>query len=777
MSEHRKPINIKEYYTKSSKSSDDSYYLPCIQSELDRRITLIVESVVGSFLSGDNPESTSFRHVLNRVMVLLQMPLTFILCKQEGKDDSIYYRERYRFNNHPRDKLDIDRCLKECIDDKQKSGFFRLFGTPFYVIAIVIGKSDSGIRSFEVLERTSTPLTTDGLVAYQFEEILNEKRYVSYGRNFKNFITNSIKACIANYRIPLHKEKTCLCENGKYLHFLVRKSIRQLTLKNSDFILKKRIVLKTTADKLEKFKEKNRKPDIKIDALFEVEEIQKKMLLSNKDYGRVPRLTENGYLDRIFRKIRDNLAAITRLTNSTSHISIDSLKEKPAPANYVIFTRDYRENTPGKHYQRHGIYDYRVKIALCDKQKNDIREYLSRIKGQRENLASYETKLDRNFCDNFPKIAELAHELDDYFWSRIDSKDEDGNFSFFIKILEDYFGLQARSASDIVFVEGVIHFRRPFADGGIGRCFPKTALENIPASLSEIKDRRSEFGDIENDLIRMVICYYWFQGMTAKFEQNNNTELGIMLIPVEIGNRIWSVIGYFTSLYKVGENKDEIEMETNKEAWDINYHIFQDVHDRLKKDIRQSMAHCYRDMLAHYYSESIDPVNLKETFAGTSSEKQRIEKLETWINMKFGALTPFFSYDQVTLKIKEKEGGPAGKKVSVASDEKFTDPQNCHNITSSSSDSREDGAYLTHEYHCDIHTDVQNFFYPNAPVSSQQRKIDQNGNVPEKPYNFVNENDIKVRLTDSIVRKFWQLPKDNEPIEPPNSGRIESSDI
>ena len=167
-----------------------------IKPELDRRVQLVASSVMGSFLSGDDPEQTSIRHVLNRAMVLLQMPLTFIIC--EKIDDE--YVSYYKFNRHPRDQESLSNAFKNkpSITRPEIDGMpFQMFSTNYYLLPIVIGKNKDGTHNFYRLLRlkeNQTPLTADDLASYQLQQLLNGDLYKNYGASFAKLIKKSIES-------------------------------------------------------------------------------------------------------------------------------------------------------------------------------------------------------------------------------------------------------------------------------------------------------------------------------------------------------------------------------------------------------------------------------------------------------------------------------------------------------------------------------------------------------------------------------------------------------
>jgi hypothetical protein len=550
-----------------------------IKPELDRRVQLVASSVIGSFLSGDDPRTISFRHVINRVMVLTQMPMCFVLFKKE----SGILIEGVTFSHSSRNKAEVRKCIDAVSKDDSERDLFRLFGLDFYLLIISVGKQ-KGDYLFETLHplpeiqsgEEYIPKTARELAAYQLKRIFEVNQYASYGAYFKEKL---LQPCLDDAWNFSNQDKEV--DPTKLV-----KISNESTIEDSITVSERK------------------------DILEELEENLNTRLMSNKDVDVAVGLVGNGYFDRIFKKIHKNL-------NEVSAMGDDLLPAGSLPANYVIFLRDYAK---GHEYRRHfGLCNYRLRIALCDHQKE---EFVTRLKNLYDTYQTktekerfqYSATLDQRYAPE--GLAELAEDLDREFWRRLCETTEEGtNFSEFVKIMEGYFGDQSRSIADAVFDDGILFFRRPFADGGIGRCFESTAIGSnagYPKTFAEVENNPTKWRGIGTDLIRLVIGYYWYQGMVHHGGDHDDYELGIMLSPVEVGNRIWCVVGYFTNLYRVkvdsktGRELGVLNLQANTTAWNKNFHIFQEVNVRVKRELRHSLANCYKDMAAWFYSQIAD---------------------------------------------------------------------------------------------------------------------------------------------------------------------------
>ena len=69
-----------------------------LKRALEQQVQLGIEAIYAGVFAGPDPASVSFRHLLSRVMVALQVPVTFVLFKRvDGK-----LVPQYRANKHPR---------------------------------------------------------------------------------------------------------------------------------------------------------------------------------------------------------------------------------------------------------------------------------------------------------------------------------------------------------------------------------------------------------------------------------------------------------------------------------------------------------------------------------------------------------------------------------------------------------------------------------------------------------------------------------------------------
>ena len=152
---------------------------------IDRQIVLTVEAIWAGLHAGPDPQSVSFRHILNRIMILVQNPITFILFFEEvnGK-----LSRQYTFNKHPRHHRDINAQG----DAAKKSEMFRLFGTEYYLLVLWAAAP----YEFKIIPPPSAALPekpkTEDIVRYKLSRITDAESYEFYAQ-FAGLVQRSLE--------------------------------------------------------------------------------------------------------------------------------------------------------------------------------------------------------------------------------------------------------------------------------------------------------------------------------------------------------------------------------------------------------------------------------------------------------------------------------------------------------------------------------------------------------------------------------------------------------
>ena len=553
-----------------------------LRSIVDRQISLTVEAIWAGLHAGPDPQSVSFRHILNRIMILAQSPITFILFF--GKPDGSLIRQ-YTFNKHPRhqDKINAQG------EAANKSQMFQLFGTNYHLLVL----NAAAPYAFAIIPPPNdvlpkTPRMLD-IVRLKLARITDVESYEFYG-HFNSLVLHSLEACkdwsppAATERPPRISDQS---SDGKIFFQALRNNTTQY------------------------------------------------------------RLDGYGVVDRVYRKIKKGIESISSGNGASNAANL---------TNFVLFVRDY---AVPENYSRHDSYNYRLRMLICSSQRYDLKAFFSsHMKGNRAALrkaVSMEKDLrEREIKEPFYK--QMARDAAISFLKILDKKDGDEEL---LKILETPFGVAARSMADPVF-DGVTFFRDPFTDGGLARCFP----EHEGMAFSELSSEQ------QTDVLRITICRHLFEAMAARLPEkmvtksrrsdarnldsrkdNSIDRLQIMLNPVELGGRVWCVIGHLTrSIEPDREIVDGKTISLLASYWLQNYHIYQTINERAKKNLRVYMSQLYEATVGNIYQEE----TLK--FLG---EKTKSAVVESAVNERLRGLSCLFPYDVVQIELEQRGAGEA----------------------------------------------------------------------------------------------------------------------
>jgi hypothetical protein len=566
---------------------------PELQQVIDRQIDSIVGEIYGMFFSASHPDDVSFHDILNRVMLLLQAPVTFVLCKKDKNTRN--KNEIYRFNSHPFHQSDISEAL---IDAKLANQLFPLFETDeslinndkYYLLVLLVENHD--------IEPTCDAKFIPLSPKYKHEDF-NKEHYILVYKLLKIFDGNLYKA-----RFDVSFLEKLKCVLAKY------DTLKKLE-ENEDF--NKQGIL--NEDKLEYDKEYG---------YFE-----KSLKEDRNEY----QLLNHGVIDKVYKKSRDIL-----LFNRN--------KEEKFLANFILFMREF----DGTKRCNDG-YDYNLRIVICSEQESDIKEYLKWLKNNKKDREWYVKK-------NFPegkksKYYNLAIQINDYFWKKIDQGDE-GIESIIFNIGKP-FGETCYSMVDPCFKNGIVNFRNPSVNGGLHR-----AKKFNDEELESINYESLSIGVVKNDLLRIVVVHYLMMGMAkgmAKDSDNYSDNFRVMLAPLEIGGRIPAVIGYVTehtNSLKLPDTFNKDDVINFSKNWRDCFHIYSDLYTRrLKRDMRSYFWQLYIKMIARICTD------IFLNFSNTNPAKSFLS-----LNKRLEFLTKFFSFSGISFSFKRQQNNePMGTNV------------------------------------------------------------------------------------------------------------------
>jgi hypothetical protein len=623
-------------------------------SLLDRQVELIVEAIYAGVFSGPNPQGVSFRHIINRVMILVQSPITFILLEKV----SATYKIKFRFNKNKRHEARIEELVQQEVSSGGKN-LFNLFDTEFYILGLIAevgekNKYDHIYDGFNILLKNESRLKNNvkshwDNIAYKLESIFSKEKYIkNYGENFVLILHEAIKKC----------NESNLIKNPQLVNDYDENESKELFGK----------YLKSLTEDEQKYE-----------------------------------LNNDGLIDRVYKKSSNNLKYIA---DSEFLYNNDSIKDRLP--NFLLFIRDY---CVPKNYKRfNGVYDYNIRILMPSAQKNDVIKFLRGLLTRllTANDASTKTAIKTEYLRHLQQSKDsnsvlLAASLNEFFWNSLQSKDGVVQVANW---MDGALSINARSMADHVF-DGVTMFINPFDGGGIKRCFPTLGdNETIPVSDISLVNEETRI-----DLQRLILCHYLFDAMAGGYVERDGKHLSIMLNPVELGGRIFGVIGYVTRAHdRYLKNPDP---EKQDRYWRQNYHIYQDVNTRIIKHLRLYMERFYAKVVAEEYVECLMGMPTKTP----------LDDLTASINKRFSQLTSFLPYDKMVCKMAESTARASN------TTELYPDAQHS-NFTSA-----------TRDYHGELSLSADTPF-PIAP-----------GREASDTSRFVNVRDVAVQMTEEVKNK------------------------
>lgn len=661
-----------------------------IEYVMDRQINAVIGDIYGVFFSADSPDKVSLHDILNRVMLLLQAPVTFILCKQNEDKEII---PCYIFNKEPFHQISLKKALQKAIDDQNSNPenkiFFRLFNSDYLLLVLVAPKYMSShdydydftplYKGQNNLKYTSKKVVYDNLI-YKLENIIDGEIYKKrFGDKFLKTLQERLDSC----RDDIGNE---MFNKNKINHYQYIK-YKDIEHYNKDFI-----------EALEKDR-----------------------------YGKRYGYDFGGVIDKVYSKSRKSLSFGEELSSDNEENS-----EKPPLPNFFIYLRDYTKSNYSRHEKKIKgeslCYDYSLRMLVCSNQENDIKNYLKYIREKSlENNYHKEWYIINNFEKDNDYIG-LAKIINDSFWEKVDSDD---GIRDLIDTLKKPFNENAYSIADPVF-SGIINFRDPsIINGGLHRAISN---EQIKRKGFDYKNLKKE---VKNDLLRIVLLHYLFAGMAnlPLNEKNEKSDFMVMLNPLEIGARIIGVIGYVT----IDPNpliKDDKEYRNEEERskaikqfglhWRQNYHIHQDTYARLKRGLRSYFWQLYIQTLADIYTNTVITLINEDDITKN--------KLEDIINEKFHLLTKFFSYSGIRGEILENSREKSGNVISFYPNKNY-----------------KSSAFLSKKYHFKLRytSENQDGFVSHFPISPGRLRTELN-ETDNVTNNFVDLNEIAVMMTNKF---------------------------
>jgi hypothetical protein len=580
---------------------------------IDHHIKLTVEAIYTGMFAGPSPASVSFRHILSRIMILLQEPVTFVLYKTDALGQR---QEVYRANKHKRHKRYIDEKIKEATDSQGQIFFFDVFGMGYELLCLIAETDKQGRYQFNPLEvRSGNPsLSRWEIASYKLRKILEIEPFLIYQKRFGADLLGTLQRCVD------HDESERV--NGG-------------------------------ADSRERQLEEFYHPDWDQARMDGYSQFLQNLSRNTSEYSQ---LSQYGVIDKVFSKLKDNLLAIAAGGFRRSEDESEAGERLPL-TNFILFARDYSEPI-----KRHGgDYDYQLRLIVCSRQETEWRHAFAHWKkfpraiSRESYLKLFDLPVQANSQEEVQLITWAAKSVNEYFWKFID----DGNVDAIIRILKAPLSQSARSMADPVF-DGVSYFRDPFSEGGVKRCFAPTDdfKEDLKQQLKTLNGQ--SFDNLSSswcDVLRVVACHYLFDAMTDPTTTKNqraskSDRLRIMLNPIEVGGRVWGVIGYLTQNYEIAPHAQDQDLMAFDLYWRQNYHVYQDVNSRVKKNLRVDFLRLYEQTVSQTVTRMLE----ESLIHNKSYGKVNAQVFQELINHRLSAFACYFPYSSVKIQFKKVSG-------------------------------------------------------------------------------------------------------------------------
>lgn len=457
--------------------------------EYKRRIDLIRHSIYANILSSGDTYKLSFYRIINRICILVQLPICFLIYEDEGNkyvksdkilthDDEFFKKlhESESIAKHSYKKTDIS------IAKNNSSGeLFRIFETKYYV-----------------------------MVFYPNHNSIVEP-------NFINF--DSVKS-------PSAANETISCAKD-YIYYCIRDVFSVENTSNH-----------TLSDRISELVEES------INAVNRVTHKYKRLKApKSTEY----KIDENKIFSSIYQKHRDSILLSSKIIESKSQP-----KSKSSIPNIILYYRDYRRIRKNNAL-RSNKYNHNIKILICDEQKKDWLKSLNQIiKNPLPDASPQSIKLNKNHYLHYvydvendcPKVSMETYisAIEAYSLFRnilmgnhIVSVGSESNLTgpdAIIKIIGEYFGDSTVSFADSVFNNKTVYFRKIFEGGGLDR----VGFDN-------------ESNMLMNDKVRIVAAHYLLSDMVdSEHSSSSKNSLYVMLLPVQVSGTEWGVIGNVVSI-------------------------------------------------------------------------------------------------------------------------------------------------------------------------------------------------------------------------------------
>lgn len=327
-----------------------------IETVLTRRRDAIISEIYNSFFSADDPERVSMFDILNRLMLLVQTAVMFVIVEYDEKEETILDKDYINFNQHP---FHLDLIKEKITEAKKKGNFFEIFGVKDRRLIVLLANQDAA--STHSNKYTFKPLSpieefdindTNQVICYQLKKVLSKDVYEErFGVKFLNFLQHVVTECQPTKMESIYSQ-------------LPEKDFDDYTNLHRDFI--------------RSLEREHEKLGLKYD----------------------------GAVNQAYKKSEKSLDKIPEFG---SDLEKNSNLKLP---NFLFFVRNYSCDKE----KRHEYYNYGLQILVCEKQEEAIKLYLKRL-SEIENQKSRYTS-ESNFKAE-SKYKQIGLAVNEDFWIKI----------------------------------------------------------------------------------------------------------------------------------------------------------------------------------------------------------------------------------------------------------------------------------------------------------------------------------------------------------------------
>ena len=337
-----------------------------LEQVLHRQIILGVESIFSSILAGRNPKNISFHHVLNRIMMILQLQVNFAVFKKTKENllqlmylSNTDYKHRQKIGKYVQDTLQ-QKGQNIAINDTVKVWkeldelIYPILGskTDYFLGVLKCEKLRSGSYEFEWVYKIENIVDVQNgwdCAGYKLARILDFENYKHTGELF----LSSIKTALDRYINPLTDDQECFDKTN----YTRNSESFWLDICNQDGRLKKEV--------LQSFNQ-----------------------LKDNFYTRLITDYTGGYgiigksvVDNIYNKAVPNINVVG---NNSDLSNFFFITRSYSHKNYRRYERKITDETTGKKLTE-SYYDYNVRVAIPRSQRNDFKNFFCNLLSNKNN--------------------------------------------------------------------------------------------------------------------------------------------------------------------------------------------------------------------------------------------------------------------------------------------------------------------------------------------------------------------------------------------------------